>query len=110
MDGRISVCRVGGAVAERIRERSDKTGEELEKEIAEAQDYERRIKRQTLLIEAENIILEELPIIPIYYYVTQSITRPWVEGWYQNVQDVHPFRGVRINKELKAKMIREGLK
>ncbi len=62
------------------------------------------------LVEVENIMLEELPIIPLYYYVTQSIQRPWVKGWHQNIQDVHPFRGVSIDREMKARMVREGLK
>ncbi len=97
-------------VAKSVAETSKNTGAALEREIAEKQDYERRIKRMKKLVEVENIMLEELPIIPLYYYVTQSIQRPWVKGWHQNIQDVHPFRGVSIDREMKARMVREGLK
>lgn len=92
-----------------VRDNSSRSGAELEQEIAERLDFERRIKRMEMMVEIESLLLEEQPIIPLYYYVTQGIQRPWIEGWHQNIQDVHPFRGVRINKELKVKMMREGL-
>lgn len=64
--------------------------------------------RLQLFREAEAILFQDgFPIIPIYYYVTQSLVHPWVEGWYSelelpdgsrgaNLQDIHPLRGIRI--------------
>jgi len=31
---------------------------------------------------AERIILEDCPIVPIYYYISQIIHQPWVNGLY----------------------------
>ena len=98
-----------GAVAKEVESASSNTGDDLANEIAEKQEYERRVKRMKILVEAEDIMLEELPVVPLFYYVTQGIQRPWIKGWNQNIQDVHPFRGVSIDKEMKARMIREGL-
>ena len=64
--------------------------------------------RMHLFREAEALLFQEaFPIIPIYFYVTQNLVHPWVEGWYSelelpdgtraaNLQDIHPLRGIRI--------------
>ena len=39
--------------------------------------------------EAEAILLEELPILPIYYYVTRGLVNPRLGGFHANVQDEH---------------------
>ncbi|PMQ02300.1 MAG: peptide ABC transporter substrate-binding protein [Dictyoglomus sp. NZ13-RE01] len=43
--------------------------------------------------EAERIILEDMPIVPIYYYVSQPIYQPWVHGLY--VDPLTGLSGVR---------------
>lgn len=45
--------------------------------------------RLGLLAEAESILLEELPILPIYSYVSQNIVNPRLGGFYENVMDDH---------------------
>lgn len=47
-------------------------------------------KRIALLEEAERVLLEDLPIIPIYFYVSKHLVKPWVGGWTPNVMDRHP--------------------
>ncbi|MFQ5898641.1 MAG: ABC transporter substrate-binding protein [Candidatus Methylomirabilia bacterium] len=49
-------------------------------------------KRRELLERAEEILMAELPVIPIYFYVTQEMYREYVKGWYQNVQAIHPLK------------------
>ena len=39
--------------------------------------------------EAERILLEELPIIPVYTYVTKRLVDPHLRGWANNVMDHH---------------------
>ena len=46
-------------------------------------------ERMAMLGRAEAIMMEELPILPIYYYVTQNVSNPRLGGFYNNVQDVH---------------------
>ena len=46
-------------------------------------------RRFELLRQAEAILMEELPILPIYYYVTQNAIAPRLGGFYENFQDSH---------------------
>ncbi len=39
--------------------------------------------------EAERILLDEMPIIPVYTYVTKRLVDPHVNGWRNNVMDHH---------------------
>ncbi len=49
-------------------------------------DVERRYR---LLRRAESILLEQLPVLPIYYYVTQDIVAPRLGGFHHNPLDEH---------------------
>ncbi len=72
--------------------------------------------RLHLFREAEAIMFQdEVPIIPIYFYVTSSLVHPYVKGWHAtletedggtipNLQDIHPLRGISIDHELKQKL------
>jgi hypothetical protein len=33
--------------------------------------------------------MTELPILPIYFYVTQNVVAPRLGGYYENIQDEH---------------------
>lgn len=46
--------------------------------------------RFELMAEAEALLMRELPIIPIYYYVVQSTYSPRLGGCYANAKDDHP--------------------
>lgn len=48
------------------------------------------VARHTLLRFAERLLLEELPIIPIYYYSSQNLVNPRLGGFYPNLLDEHP--------------------
>ncbi|MGR3309600.1 MAG: peptide ABC transporter substrate-binding protein [Candidatus Brocadiales bacterium] len=53
-------------------------------------------KRMEIFREAERILLEEAPILPLYHYVSYNMFRPHVKGIYPNVLDIHPLKYVRI--------------
>jgi oligopeptide transport system substrate-binding protein len=62
-------------------------------------DLMRRAERMTdldararLMEAAERIMLEDLPIIPIYHFVSKRLVKPWVLGWVDNIVDIHPSR------------------
>ncbi|MFT7484889.1 MAG: oligopeptide transport system substrate-binding protein [Candidatus Paceibacteria bacterium] len=38
---------------------------------------------------AEAILMDELPILPIYYYVTRNLVNPRLGGFHANIQDEH---------------------
>ncbi len=46
-------------------------------------------RRRRLMEEAERVLLEELPIIPVYTYVTKRLVDPHLRGWASNVMDHH---------------------
>ena len=47
------------------------------------------IKRKALMSEAEAILMDEMPILPLYYYVTQSTYSPRLGGYSKNIKDEH---------------------
>jgi oligopeptide transport system substrate-binding protein len=44
--------------------------------------------RAALLEEAERVMLQDTPLIPIYFYVNKHLVKPEVAGWYDNVMNV----------------------
>ncbi len=52
-------------------------------------------RRAKLMQQAEARLLADLPLIPLYYYTTQHLISPSIEGWQDNVMDVHPSRFLR---------------
>ncbi len=52
--------------------------------------------RQALLEEAERLLLKDLPIIPLYFYVSKHLVKPWVAGFVPNVMDHHYSKNLSI--------------
>lgn len=47
---------------------------------------------------AEQILcVDELPILPIYYYVNQGLLRPRVRNLHGNIRDLHPFQVIYLD-------------
>ena len=44
----------------------------------------------------DQILMDELPIIPIYHYTRTYLLDPSVQGWYSTVLDNHPFKYIRL--------------
>lgn len=57
-------------------------------------------KRFRLLEQAERILLDELPLIPIYTYVSKNMVKPYVRGFYNNVRDEHYIWAMWIDRSL----------
>ncbi|HVZ65730.1 MAG TPA: peptide ABC transporter substrate-binding protein [Lacunisphaera sp.] len=47
-----------------------------------------------LMHRAEEILLRELPIIPIYHYTSVRLVSPVVHGWHPTLLDRHPYKGI----------------
>ena len=54
-------------------------------------------KRMGMLRDAESLLLQEMPIVPIYFYVTKNLWKPNVSGLHDNVRDTHPLNRARIS-------------
>lgn len=50
--------------------------------------------RMELFQKAEAILIEEMPVIPIYFYVRSTLIDESVQGWYPNILDYHPYQDV----------------
>jgi len=44
-------------------------------------------RRAALLEQAERVMLADMPIIPLYYYVSKHVIKPWMQGHVDNVMD-----------------------
>ncbi len=69
--------------------------------VEQAQQEPDTTKRMEYFHRAEQILMDQMPIIPIYFYVTTSMVRPYVKGFYPNIQDVHPLKALRIDRKRK---------
>ena len=56
-------------------------------------------KRFAILREAEALLLDEGPTIPIYHYSTNELVKPYVHGIHQTALDVHPLTYVWIDRD-----------
>lgn len=78
--------------------------------LAEAAQEADPAKRFDLLEQAEQIVVDEMPVLPIYSYVDPNMVRPYVKGWYRNLRDTHPLKSIRIDQEEKKRIFeRDGL-
>ena len=57
--------------------------------IEQAREEPDVARRMELLSRAEAILLEELPILPIYAYTTNNAVNPRLGGFFENPQDDH---------------------
>ena len=54
--------------------------------------------RAQIMQDAEQILLGDTPLIPIYFYVTKRVIKPWVDGFEPNIMDHHYTKNFRILK------------
>lgn len=53
-------------------------------------------RREQQLLAAERVLIEDMPIIPIYFYVSHHLIRPWIGGYRDNILDHHKTRDLYI--------------
>lgn len=77
--------------------------ESYDRLIEEARVEPDPARRASFLRAAELELMEALPIVPIFFYVSQNLIDPRVGGFHPNLQDVHPpkFLYWRDNQELR---------
>jgi oligopeptide transport system substrate-binding protein len=75
--------------------------------IGKAQDEPDEKQRLRYFYEAETILLDEMPVIPVYFYVSTSMAKPYLRGYHKNARDVHPLKDLWIDEEAKAEYLRK---
>ncbi len=56
-------------------------------------------ERYALFDQANVILSEEMPVLPIYNYADLNLVSPEVKGWYDNVMHHHPYNRVYLEAE-----------
>jgi oligopeptide transport system substrate-binding protein len=69
---------------------------EYDRLIAEAGQSSDQTTRYAAFHKAEAILLEEAPILPVFFYTQAFLMRPSVKGWYSTILDHHPYKYVRL--------------
>lgn len=73
-------------------------------------DYDRLLKEAALeptpearfakMREAEAILLEELPVLPVYWYTRSYLIRPEVKNWNPLLLDQHNYKYIRLEADI----------
>lgn len=66
--------------------------------IAAASEEADPEERMRILGEAEALLNEEMPFIPMYWYVWAELRQPDVQGMHSNLMDQHPLRWVSLER------------
>ena len=81
---------------------NNKTGSEnseYDRLIELANSINNQEERYKVFMEAERLLIDEMPIIPIYTYVRQYQLSQDVKGWHPNILDVHHPKFVYLQRD-----------
>jgi oligopeptide transport system substrate-binding protein len=54
--------------------------------------------RMQAMQDAEKILLDEAPVLPLFTYVNKGMLSRKVKGWYPNILDQHPLKYISIER------------
>ena len=69
---------------------------EYDKAIRAASVEQDPAKRFERFQQAEEILMDEVPIMPIYFYRSKTLVQPSVRGWRPTLLDHHPYKHIRL--------------
>jgi len=82
--------------------------DELIANAAKERDDQKRLR---MFHDAEQILMDELPVIPVYVLVTRNMVRHYVHGFFENALDTHPLGRVWVDFEARDRLLHaEGLR
>ena len=76
---------------------ADPKYDELIRKAAATKDSSARLE---VFQEAEEILMDQLPIIPIYIYTRVYALHPAVKNWHANILDHHPWKHIDLDLSL----------
>lgn len=63
---------------------------------AETLDPEKRLH---YFQQAEAHLMQAMPFMPLYFYVTNRLVHPSLAGWHANILDYHPYQSLSISPQ-----------
>jgi oligopeptide transport system substrate-binding protein len=69
---------------------------EFDRLMAEASATADLDARADLLRQAEAIAMKDMPNIPVYYFVSKDLVATRVQGWVDNIKDIHRTRWLSV--------------
>ena len=72
---------------------SNEKYDELIRNAARTKDVAERLK---VFHEAEDLLMDEMPVMPIYIYTRVYLKKPSVKGWYPTILDHHPWKHIEL--------------
>ncbi|MDZ4819768.1 MAG: ABC transporter substrate-binding protein [Planctomycetota bacterium] len=72
--------------------------------IRDAQQEPDEKKRAEMFHQAEQILMDEMPIIPVYFNVSTEMVQPYVRGVHRNYHNFHPLKAISIDQDAKARL------
>ena len=61
--------------------------------------------RGKMLAQAENILLKDHAVMPLFFWVTGNLVRPYVKGWQSNAMDKHRTRWMSIDEDARRHVL-----
>lgn len=74
------------------------SNEAYDQRIRDAASQSDPATRLQLLREAEEILMTEMPLVPIYFYVSINMVSPRVDGFSANILDKHPLHILDVGR------------
>ncbi len=72
---------------------------QYDKLMADASATSDQSLRFDLFQDAEKLLMEQSPIIPLYYYTSMALISPQLKGWYPNILDHHPYKYMSLEDD-----------
>jgi oligopeptide transport system substrate-binding protein len=58
-------------------------------------------QRLEVFQKAETLLMDEMPVLPVFFYTRVYLMRPELKGWYPNVLDNHPYKYMSLESVTK---------
>lgn len=71
--------------------------------IAKAKNEKDNWLRMTLLHQAEELLMDELPILPVYFYTRPLMIKPWLKDYISSLLGYTDFKWAYVEESLKTK-------